>query len=74
MAVVEPRASFLDWIPVTHSNFDSKEAKFHIPISLLPITRQIFFKRHACDTGQRDSAMLTGLISPEQIGGLTRTV
>ena len=51
MAVVEPRASFS--IPVIQAQFDSKQATFHIPIFLLPITRQIFYKRYVCDNGQR---------------------
>ena len=53
MAVVEPHALFLDWIPAIQSKFDSKHATFHIPILLLPITRQIFYKRYVCDIGQR---------------------
>ena len=55
MAVVEPRASFPDWILAIHSKFYSKHSTFHIPISLLPIARQIFFKRYVCDIGQRDT-------------------
>ena len=51
MAVVEPRASFS--IPAIHAKFDSKQLTFHIPIFLLPITRQIFYKRYVCDIGQR---------------------
>ena len=51
MVVVEPRASFS--IPAMHAKFDSKQATFHIPIFLLPITRQIFYKRYVCDIGQR---------------------
>ena len=51
MAVVEPRASFS--IPTIHANFDCKQATFHIPIFLLPVTRQIFYKRYVCDIGQR---------------------
>ena len=53
MAVVEPRASFSDWIPAIQYKFDSKQASFHIPIFLLPITRQIFYKRYVCDIGHR---------------------
>ena len=51
MAVVEPRDSFS--IPAVHAKFDSKQATFHIPIFLLPVTRQILHKRYVCDIGQR---------------------
>ena len=51
MAVVEPRASCS--IPAIHAKFDCKQATFHIPIFLLPVTRQIFYKRYVCDIGQR---------------------
>ena len=44
--------SLSDWIPVIQSKFDSKQAAFHIPIFLLPITRQIFYKRYVCDIGR----------------------
>ena len=49
--MVEPRASFS--IPAKHAKFDCKQATFHIPIFLLPVTRQIFYKRYVCDIGQR---------------------
>ena len=51
MAVVEPRASYS--IPTILAKFDCKQATFHIPIFLLPVTRQIFYKRYVCDIGQR---------------------
>ena len=51
MAVVEPRAPFS--IPAIHAKSDCKQATFHIPIFLLPVTRQIFYKRYVCDIGQR---------------------
>ena len=51
MAVVEPRAPFS--IPAIHAKFDCRKATFRIPIFLLPVTRQIFYKRYVCDIGQR---------------------
>ena len=46
-------ATYFFSIPAIHAKFDCKQATFHIPIFLLPVTRQIFYKRYVCDIGQR---------------------
>ena len=52
MAVVNP--AIPDWIPTVDMKCDGKQLTFSVPATLLPITRQILYRRYVGDIGKRD--------------------
>ena len=52
MAVVDP--TIPDWIPTVDVKCDGKQLTFYVPAALLPITRQILYRRYVGDIGKRD--------------------
>ena len=52
MAVVDP--TIPDWIPTVDVKCDGKQLTFSVPAALLPITRQILYRRYVGDIGKRD--------------------
>ena len=52
MAVVDP--TIPDWIPTVDMKCDGKQLTFSVPAALLPITRQILYRRYVGDIGKRD--------------------
>ena len=52
MAVVD--STIPDWIPTVDMKCDGKQLTFSVPAALLPITRQILYRRYVGDIGKRD--------------------
>ena len=52
MAVVDP--TIPDWIPPVDMKCDGKQLTFSAPAALLPVTRQILYRRCVGDRGKKD--------------------